>query len=254
MTSLAAVLPRVIVGYTWPTIVIGILAALWASCGGGETERIAPSGDIETRVEDASGFTRVSASVSFQIELSQAEEFSITVSADNNLMPLVEVEERGGTLHLGLKDPVNIQGNATLRAVITLPTFEGLDLSGATRATLSGFREPAGVEILASGASSVSGELSAGSVTVDLSGASTVSLEGFAFTGDLQASGASRLELIDFELTTASVDVSGASSAEVTVRGEITAAKASGASRILYRGDPTIKGLDVSGASSVSEY
>ncbi len=212
-----------------------------------------PSGNIESRTVEVEDFARVSAGGAFQIELTAGESFEVELSADDNLLPLVEVEKHGDRLELSMKGPLNITGNATLKAQIKLPALQGLQLDGASRAVLSGFREPGEVEIEASGASVVTGELSAGGLIAVLSGASRVNLEGFALAGELSASGASRLELFEFELATATVDVSGASYAEVSVRDEITLARASGASTINYKGGAGIGKLDVSGASSVSE-
>ncbi|MFQ5381780.1 MAG: GIN domain-containing protein [Dehalococcoidia bacterium] len=234
--------------------VLVVLVVVAAACGGGGPDHVVPSGIIETQTVDLADFTTVTAGGAFQLELTLGDTFEVEVSADDNLLPLVEVERHGEALDLGIKGRVSIDGNATLKAAIQLPALRGLHLDGASRATLNGFREPEGVEIEASGASFVGGELSAGTLTAVLSGASRVSLEGFALSGDLTASGASRLELLRFDLASAVIDVSGASYAEVSVRDEITRAKASGASTIVYKGGADVGKLDVSGASSVSEY
>jgi hypothetical protein len=66
----------------------------------------------------------------------------------------------------------------------------------------------------------------------------------------VDASGASTAELADFQVTDAAVVVSGASTAIVNASGTLDA-EASGASHVGYQGSPTLRNVEVSGASSV---
>jgi hypothetical protein len=67
---------------------------------------------------------------------------------------------------------------------------------------------------------------------------------------DVGASGASRVDLAEFEVVSANVQVSGASTAVVNVTGTLDV-EGSGASRVEYLGSPRMGRMSISGSSSV---
>lgn len=141
--------------------------------------------------------------------------------------------------------------NATLQADLALDRLERVNVSGASRIRIDGIVTE-DLRVHATGASSIqlpSAELD--ELVVGLSGASGAVVGGSASTIDADVCGASRLSLFDLTCEEARVEVSGASTAELTVEDELEAT-ASGASSIRYGGDPDRVISDVSGASSVA--
>ncbi len=211
------------------------------------------SGNTVTNEYEYDGFTRVEVSSAFQVAIVQAESYSVSVTVDDNIVEHLEVSKSGNTLRIGLKPLVRLGfGNVTLKARISLPTLEGLNLSGATTGNVSGFSSDAALNIDVSGASTLRGDIRAGNTRVDASGASTVRLDGQAGSLDVVASGASTADLEDFAAADVRVEASGASRAVVNVNGRLDA-EASGASSVRYVGEPTSVNLDTSGASSIEE-
>ena len=169
--------------------------------------------------------------------------------------------------------PAVIFHSATRRAEITMPELFDLELSGASHGTVTGFNSVENLDIEVSGASSldmeqivagdvtlnisgashVTGDINTDDVEFDVSGASTVQLQGIAADIELELSGASNAELDDFIVNNASVDFSGASRGTVYVNGRLDI-DLSGASNLVYTGDPTIGHVDISGASTMRSY
>jgi hypothetical protein len=89
-----------------------------------------------------------------------------------------------------------------------------------------------------------------GDLSAEVSGASQLTLDGSGGDLTLDVSGASRADLSQFVVGDANVQASGASQVTVNVEGRLDA-DASGASRILYRGNPTLGRIESSGASRV---
>ena len=133
-----------------------------------------------------------------------------------------------------------------------MPELSGLDVSGASRGTVSGFSSTEDLAITVSGASKVTGDIVAGNVDFGISGASTIQLEGSANDMVADVSGASSLKLDDFTVSNADVDLSGASSGTINLDGRLDA-DVSGASRLWYIGEPTMGTIDTSGASTISQ-
>ena len=113
----------------------------------------------------------------FEADLTAGDGYAVEVTVDDNLVDHLQVEQHGDTVKIGLK-PFTAVGNAHLRARITLPTLAGLDVSGASRASVTGFRSDRNVQIKASGASEIRGDMETGDLAADVSGGSTLQLNG----------------------------------------------------------------------------
>lgn len=208
-----------------------------------------PSGRLATQEFNLSGFTRISVSSAFVVNVLQSDRYSVIVTVDDNLVEHLNVYKRADTLYVGL-DSFGVLGQATLRATITMPELAGLELSGASRVTAGGFRSRGSLEVEVSGASALEGEMNTGDVRLRISGASSVTLEGTGGNASIEVSGASRARLERFALKDVNIEVSGASSATINLQGRLDA-EASGASTILYLGNPQLGRIRESGASSV---
>ncbi|NIJ55379.1 GIN domain-containing protein [Dyadobacter arcticus] len=204
----------------------------------------------DTRNFSASGFNKLSMGSAFKIEVKQGSGFSVSTSGRKEDLDDLESSVRGGTFHLGYKSNGWNKNRKTVNVNITMPSLEGVEFSGASKANVANFPGTKSLGIDVSGASSVTINSAAPKVTFDLSGASTLILIG---TGDVltgEVSGASSFKGKDFSARTANIDASGASSAAVVASATVNA-EASGASSVRYSGGAKDIHSSTSGASSV---
>lgn len=211
---------------------------------------ITASGRTTTRSFDLAGFTRLAVGSAFTVDVTAADAYKVEITIDERLLDRLDVRVAGDTLHIGLKPGTSITDPATMQAVVTLPALRGLNLSGASRGVIGRFSSDHGLEVTVSGASRLSGDIACGDARFAVSGASRVELTGSAGALRANVSGASTLALDDFPAADADMEASGASRASVNVRGKLNAT-ASGASTVLYTGDPTSVRENTSGASTV---
>jgi hypothetical protein len=204
----------------------------------------------DSRKFSASGFTKLSMGSSFKIEVRQGSGFSVSTSGRKEDLDELESSVKGGTLHLGYKGVNWNKNRKTVNVDITMPSLEGVDFSGASKANVASFTGVKSMEIEVSGASGVTMALSAPKVSFDLSGASSLTLtgQGDILTGEV--SGASSFKGREFSSKTVNIDASGASSAAVVASATVNA-EASGASSIRYSGGAKDIHSSTSGASSV---
>ncbi len=248
-------------------IAVLLVSGLLVGCAG----VVKGSGNLDTQEFNFRDFARVEVGYAFEVEITQSSSYSVSITADDNLFDYILVSKQGTTLKIVLK-PALHYASTKLQARITMPQLYGLALSGATRGTVSGFSSTDNIDIEVSGASSlnlvemsagdvefdisgasrVTGEITAGDVEFDVSGASTVQLEGSASDIVVDASGASHVKLAAFPVSNADVSLSGASSGTVNLDGRLDA-DLSGASKLLYIGEPTMGDIDISGASTLSK-
>jgi hypothetical protein len=229
-----------------------VVLLLAGCCAVPFSTRLAPSGPAVTKDFDLANFSAVAAGSAFQVEITQSNKYSVSVTVNESLVESLEVNVSGNTLHIGLKPGFSITGAATLKAKVTMPDLTGLDLSGASRTTLAGFKSDNSLKAEVSGASTLRGDLTSGDARFDVSGASKVQLDGSAQDLNVEASGASTADLSNFASQNTVINASGASKVVVTASGSLDV-EASGASTVRYTGEPAKLKTNTSGASTVGQ-
>lgn len=220
-------------------------------------------------------FTAISVSSAIDLYLTQSNKNEVAVSATNDeIRDHIITEVVGGTLIIRLGDKGSWfswrkWGNYKTKAYVSIKDIDALTASGASTVHLVNTIESPKMRIKLSGASDFKGNIKAGVLMYHLTGASDYKGEVIANSIDIDGSGASSIELIGkvddlaievsgasdaklYNLTTkgAILRASGASNIGVTVT-EILRASSSGASDINYKGNPTVKESNTSGASSI---
>jgi hypothetical protein len=229
------------------TTLVVALAAASVSC---TRARVRGSGNVVARDVAVSSFSRLEVASAFEVAASVGGQPSLTLRVDDNLERHVEAGVSGDTLRIGLRRGTSVS-DATQQATITAPSLVQVQGSGASRIRLQErvAADDLGVEL--SGASRLDGAAELGSMTAGLSGASELVLSGRVRSMSASASGASRLALQELQVDSLEVDLSGANTAEVSVRRTISAGL-SGASTLRYRGTPAFTRQETSGGSTIT--
>ncbi|MFD1142100.1 head GIN domain-containing protein [Larkinella insperata] len=204
----------------------------------------------ESRTFNVSNFDKLDLGSAFTIHVSRGSGYKVTASGRSSDLEELEAKVSGGKLQIRYKDKLNWNRNRQRVTVnITMPELSSVEFSGASRSDVTGFRNIKELGISISGASSSTIEVDAERVMVDLSGASSVTLSGQAKRLQGEVSGATTLKAYDLKVASATVDLSGASSARMHVTDRLEA-EASGASNLTYRGSASLRS-NTSGASSI---
>lgn len=227
-------------------------------------------GQIITREFDFSDFTNVEVSHAFRVEIIRSDSYQISITASAKLFDYIDVSKSGNTLKIARK-PYHFPTKTAPEVRINMPILNKLRLSGATKGTVAGFSsqedfdlnvsgdsgldidmEAGKTKLEISGASRVSGNVKVADAEFTLSGASRAKLSGSANNIVLNAWGASRLDLADFTLNDTSVSLKGASRATCGECCGNLDLDLSGASKLDYCGNPTMRDINVSGASTLN--
>ncbi len=227
-------------------------------------------GGVIAREFDFSDFTNIEASHAFRVSIVHSDSYQVSITASAKLFDYIDVSKSGKTLKISRK-PYHFPTRTAPEARIAMPTLNKLRLSGATKGTVAGFSsqedfdlhvsdasgldidmEAGKTKLEISGASRVSGNVKATDAEFTLSGASRAKLSGLANNIVLNAWGASRLDLADFTLNDTSISLKGASRATCGECCGNLDLDLSGASKLDYCGNPTMRDINVSGASTLS--
>ena len=217
---------------------IAVLALVSAACGDpiigpsdGFSDRhtVHVSGPVVTETREVRDFSGISLSGVGLLVAERGSTETLTITANEDVLPHLISEVRGGVLHLRLENGVNVRGDLHLEYRVTMRHLDELRVSGAAVAEFY--------------------DIDTRSLLVEVSGASSVVAEGRADRQELVISGASSYVARDLPTSRTHVLGSGASSAVVNVADRLEGSL-SGASRVVYIGTPSVS-VSTSGGSSV---
>jgi len=211
---------------------MGLLACNSGGGGGGNSITgpgavVVGTGTTVTETRAVSGISGVSISGVGLLVIEQTGSESLTVTAEENILPLITVDIVGDLLILGIQ--ANTQINTTRGIVyrLTVREIDRITLSGATRVEAT--------------------DLDTSYLEVTLSGATAATLAGTAQRQLLTVSGASHYDAAALSCRVATVDISGASSAVVRVSDRLEG-QVTGVAVLEYYGNPVV---DISGGATV---
>ena len=231
---------------------LGIL--IFSSCSYVGGKRINGNGNIVTQDRTAGKFNSVDVSGAIDVYLRQdSAQQAIKVETDENLQELVEIYEENGVLYISPRDNFNLDpSNNKIKVFVATSQFRNLDVSGASNIySENKLTSSETLDIGLSGASEAKIDAKAPRINAEITGASTVILTGETKDLNVGGSGASGAKCFDLKTENATVDISGACSAEVFASIKLDV-QASGASGVKYKGAPSIT-QDISGASSIKK-
>ena len=232
-----------------PAFCLFLVAAVGvAGCGGRFGAGIKGSGISKTEQRPVAAFTHVEVGSAVRLEWQAAKEPSLEVTVEDNLLPHLITELVGDTLKIYFDTNVNPTKDVVVKAASQ--GLDGLTGSGATQSTLTGLHSD-DFKLDLSGASRCTMSGRANSLAVECSGASTAKGDDFeADAATVVASGASSAEIAAKELR--SVNESGASKVTISqVNADELAIHLAGSSRCTLSGNVKQLTIEATGASTV---
>ena len=212
-------------------LTIGSMSAINCSIGSFKfSSGVKGSGNVKSEIRDAVDFKKIEAGGAVRIFITAQKDFSVEISADDNILPLIKTEVSGDTLKIYSNDRISPKNE--IRVNISLPMLENLDISGASGAEVT--------------------NVTADQLKLEASGASKIKIDGTSKSLNGDASGASSIDAENLKTEDADVEASGASKITVSPTGNLKA-DASGASNVYYTGEPRSVEKKSSGASSVKQ-
>lgn len=210
---------------------------------------VAGSGISATEERDIGDVTAVALSGTGDLTIVPGQVPALSVTADDNILPLIETESDGGTLTLRTKSRTNVRPKTKIAYTLTVPRLSAITVSGAGNVTAQQLTTGA-LTVKLSGAGSANFEsLACKALTLNLSGAGTARASGTTERLTVKLSGAGDIDVAGLKATTADVQISGAGMASVWAVKELKA-RVSGAGDVKYKGSPTVE-QKVSGAGRV---
>jgi hypothetical protein len=187
------------------------------------------SGNLATETRDVSDFDQVDLSGSATVLIEVTGTQSLTIEAEDNILPLLTTEVTDGTLELGSSQRISPTRDVVY--TITVVSLEAVAVSGSGSVTAT--------------------SIDADAFNVEINGSGTVIPDGVSESLEVSISGSGAFEGEDLESATGTVSVSGSGDAVVNVTDDLDV-KISGSGNVQYLGDPKVS-VSTSGSGKVSE-
>ncbi len=230
------------------------------------------SGDLITEEREVSDFDRVELAGEGELTITQGESESLTIEAEDNVIPNITSEVRNGTLVIGMNTRFwnHVVPTKPIKFDLTIKDLTDLSLSGSGEAkssnlntknldlTISGSGR---IEITTLAAEDIaltlsgSGELmidtlSAKKIDATLSGSGEVELAGQVDEQNITVSGSGEYRAAELESKEAEIEVSGTGDVAVWVNERLDV-EMNGSGNIEYVGEPTVT-KDISGSGNIT--
>jgi len=213
--------------------------ALAAGWGWGGGEQVQGNGKLRTEARQVGHFNGLAMSLPGKVEIHTGGSEGVTIEADDNVLPLIEIVVEDGTLKIRNKNRVNVQ-TRNLKVVVQARELERLALGGS--GSIDADRVHGGRVSLDLGGSGTIriGKLEGESISVNLGGNGDVKAgEGAARSLSVSIGGSGKVDMPRVRLDKASVTVAGSGDATLWVRDSLNLTVA-GSGDVNYYGDPQI--------------
>ena len=199
-------------------VMIALAAVLLAGCG---VTIVNGSGKVITESRKVSNFSAVSFSGLGDITISQGSTESLTVEAEDNVMPLIKTEVTNGTciIRFDTQDwREMVRPTKPIRFNLTLKNLTALDFSGAGN-ILAASLKTGRLTLEVSGVGNVKLErLEATELATTMTGAANVDIAGQVTKQEVEMSGAGQYSAGNLNSQTAKITVTGVGGATLWAR------------------------------------
>lgn len=227
------------------TIIATTLAAALFSCN---TNCIEGNGQDASETRELPVFTKIELGGAYELVLTQDSTQSLTIHSDKNLLSHIKTEVRNNELRVYSDDNICDE----VKLVISMNELSSLEASGAVEVEMTNRFTTSEFHLNASGAVEADLNVAAEKIKTEVSGAGEIEYQGETGSHEVSVSGAGELRAFDLVSGIYKIQVSGAAECSIHVLNELHVS-ASGASSVVYKGNPSVIKEDASGASSIKK-
>ena len=225
---------------------IGIL--FLSACSFWGKQEIQGSGNVAKEERTVSNFNEIDVRGFGTLFLSQGEKESLTIEADDNLLPYLESKIVDSSLHIGPKKNVNLTTKNLINYFVTVKDIKSISQRGSIALEASHITADT-LKLSATGSSSIRVGITAQNLVVDAAGSSKIDISGTVKDQQLNLSGSGAYNAQNLISESCTLTAAGSAKVELNCSKEIIGG-ISGAGKLSYKGNPQVN-VTQAGAVSV---
>lgn len=191
--------------------------------------KVKGSGNVKTEIREVRDFSKVVNNTSIDLHISQTGDESLTIEAEDNILPLLTSDVSNGTLSLGAKPDANFSLTKPAVYKLSVKNLKAFRLNGSANTTAANIRTP--------------------QLEVVITGSGNTTFSGIADHQDVSVSGSGKYDAFELESKQSKVILSGSGDVFIHAKDELDVT-ISGSGNVQYKGTPKIS-QSISGSGSV---
>jgi hypothetical protein len=212
-------------------------------------KKVTGSGVSKTETRNVSGFTGIGLSVSGKVEIRQGNTEGLTITGDDNIVPLVETVVEGSTLKIRWADRNMSASFKELKIVVDAKTIESLSIAGSGDIRMDTLKTSKLKTSIAGSGDLLIKALDADSTTVSISGSGNFNVSGKTNSFEASIAGSGDVKAARLEANNVKISVAGSGDAAVWAK-EALKVSVAGSGDVKYYGDAKVSS-SVAGSGSV---
>jgi hypothetical protein len=215
-------------------------------------QTIKGNGETKKETREVSSFTSINAQGSMEIKIDYGNSGTISVEADENLLPYIETTVENGRLSVKPRNNVNLKSRSRIVVYVSMTQIKSLKLSGSGNINGSGaFTNDATTDFSVSGSGNLSLDFDTfKDLDLSLSGSGNIKLKGASNTMTAKISGSGNIDCSNTSSNDVVAKVSGSGNIKAYANNSIDA-QISGSGNVFYKGDAQRINRKMSGSGKV---
>jgi len=212
------------------------------------------SGTAATETRSLPAFEAVTVAGSLDLQITQADSSEITLTADDNLLPLLETEvvdgRHGRTLQIRWRRDENVRTRVAVKIAVRTPTLTALSTAGSGDVVVNRMDTPSLRLSLSGSGDAALRQLKTGTLEIRSAGSGDVSAAGSATDLKLTIAGSADADLSALVADAVKISIAGSGDAQVVANRALDVSIA-GSGDVRYSGNASDVRTSVAGSGSI---
>jgi len=233
-------------------LIMLITLVIIQSCMFDTSEKVSGNGKVVKQERTIAAFNTIDASGVFNIYLSQGDKESLTIEADENLIPYIETNVEGNTLHIDMKEHMNIRNAKKKNIHLTIKDVNRLKINSVGNIETSGQLHLKDLNMEHSGVGNLKLDFECNKFVANIHSVGQVTLKGKVAKAEISNSSVGNTNASELIADTLNLENSSVGNVEVHATKEISI-NSSGIGNVNFGGGAVVKNLSSSGIGKVSK-
>jgi hypothetical protein len=233
---------------------INLVLALTAMIFLSSCEKITGEGPVVTETRNISNFEGIDLRVSADVYFQQSATYKVEVSAQQNILDVLETYVTGNKLVVKYKNNIRVKSHEPVMVLVSAPSSNLFRVSGSGNISATGILNPVNLDLDISGSGNINlVEVNTGTIDASISGSGDIKINaGTANHEKLKISGSGNFDLGNVLVQTANTHTSGSGDIRLHASQNLDV-KISGSGSVYYKGNPIINS-SISGSGKLVHF
>jgi hypothetical protein len=208
------------------------------------------SGTAATQTRQVAEFQAIDVRGAVELRVRQAARQSVSVEADDNLLPMIETVVEGTTLKVGPRRGANMRPRQPIVVTVDVVQLKSIDAAGSSKVHVDGLEAPSFALTMAGAGEFRLRGLACGDLRIGISGSGDVEAAGRATSVSIDIAGSGDVRASALQSDDVRVRIAGSGDAAVQAARSLDVSIA-GSGDVTYSGEPARLKTSVAGSGHI---